>query len=123
MINKVQATNYNPAFNANVHITSNALNFFTNTKSMTKDALLEQKKALKELGSDKLAITIDHDVATNSLTTKIDKLVNDKVFSGETRVAFYKPDDSFDLIKMVLYTLSNAKPDDTKNPEMFDFMA
>lgn len=123
MINNIQTTNFNPAFNARVHVTSEAYNFFTQTKRMTKDALKEQQNFLKNLGSDNLAIVVDYDKMTNSMVTKIDRLNNGKVFSGETRVAFYKPEDSCDLSGMAMDAIAHSKVDITKSPDIFDFMA
>lgn len=123
MISNVQSTNFNPAFNARVHVTPEALNYFTQTKNMTKEALKEQQNFLKSLGGDNLAIVVDYDKLTNSMVTKIDRLTNGKVFSGENRVAFYKPEDKVDLEAMAMDAIVHSKYDADKSPYMFDFIA
>ena len=130
MINKVQATNYNPAFNATVRVTPEAANFLAKTKRIAPEELGKQIEGLKQYGDNNIAITIKRivDDMRDGISVAVHKLTDGKkVFTGETEKyfydgKFYNKKDSFDLIEMASSADKNSKYDQTLSSDMFKFM-
>ena len=124
MINNIQATNYNPAFNAKLHVTPEAATFLINTQRVPAAQIESQTKALKALGKDKMLITISrlYKDMRDGIGVEIHKLVNNKVHVGKVETYFYDLKQQFDLLTMALKASADAKPNGTLSADMFKFM-